>query len=138
MISSKKIEEFVADIATYKQVNAIATLVVGDDKKVEVTATVSIMGMPLNLEEVSKLLDALPKAIERAGGLAVRLTVESKQAEEGKRLKVVEAPWPPFETPKAVPVGNLNDHLSEGCATHHEHEDEHEHEHVHPSSNPNK
>ena len=107
MASRTVIEEDVTKLSAYRPIKALAEKKVSDDGTVEVTAQVSMLGITFSLEEVAILINELPRVVERANSLAARL-----------KLDRVVVSLPPYEPPKATPVGNLNDRLAEVCVDH--------------------
>lgn len=76
MIFMQRTEEQVAKISDYKILNAIVIHTKADDGTTKVEPSISIMGLVFNNDEAARLLEALPRAIERAGALAAKVNLE--------------------------------------------------------------
>ena len=116
MIFQQLTEEFVAKVADYKVLTAIVTHTKEDDGTVEIKPSVSLMGLRLNYDEATRLLEALPRAMARAGAMAAKVALDVAKLDVV--LKSV-----PYEEPKVTPVGNMRDLLSEVCHTSHDDDD---------------
>ena len=116
MISSTRLEEFIAKIQAYSDLKATATLVVDKDGSRQISAGIVLMGYPFSLDEAAKILVALPRAVERAGALTAKLDLDSKMQESKQE--------PAYEPPVVTPVGNMKDLMAEVCTAPHEHDHE--------------
>jgi len=113
MSSSVKMEEDVVKLnQKWRALKAVASRTVDDEGKVQISMSVSLMGIELSVDEVSKLMDALPAAVQRAGAMAAKLELDDKMTRVQLGDRMV-----PYEPPVVTPVGNMNDRLSEVCAT---------------------
>lgn len=109
----------------FKDLSAVAERTVAEDGKVTIEPRVYWIGVELKLDEVNKLIAALPAAVERAGALAGKLSLDSSVPSAGAGISdkdligMVKAPSH-HERPTVTPIGNLNDRLEEVHYTPHD------------------
>jgi hypothetical protein len=92
MISSTKLEEFIVNWKDYNPLSAFATATVNDDGTTTIAAGVLMFGVAIDFDQVARLLAELPRAVEVAGALASRLSLDARKRERDRDvLKSVPA-----------------------------------------------